>query len=63
MRYKDSVRYEIFLPYETTIFVEEPSNDDESEDNTIMVVITIAIAIAVGIFVIRRRKTEEIENS
>ncbi len=63
VRYKDSIRDEIFLPYETTIFVEEPSNDDESEDNTIMIVIPIAIAIAVGIFVIRRRKKEEIENS
>jgi len=63
VRYKDDVRDEIFLPYETTIFVEEPSNDEESEDNTIMIVIPILIAIAVGIFVMRRRKKEEIENS
>ncbi len=63
VRYKDDVRDEIFLPYETTIFVDEPSNDDESEDNTMMIAIPIAIAIAVGIFVMRRRKKEEIENS
>jgi hypothetical protein len=63
VRYKDDVRDEIFLPYETTIFVEKPSNDEESEDNTIMIVIPIVIAIAVGIFVMRRRKKEEIENS
>ena len=63
VRYKDDVRDEIFLPYETTILVDEPSNDDESEDNTMMIVIPIAIAIAVGIFVMRRRKKEEIENS
>jgi len=63
VRYKDDVREEIFLPYETTIFVEEPSNDEESEDNTIMIVIPIVIAIAAGIFVMRRRKKEEIENS
>jgi hypothetical protein len=63
VRYKDDVRDEIFLPYETTIFVEEPSNNEESEDNTIMIVIPIVIAIAVGIFVMRRRKKEEIENS
>jgi hypothetical protein len=63
VRYKDSVREEIFLPYETTIFVEEPSNDGESEDNTMMIIIPIAIAIAVTIFVIRRRKKEEIENN
>ena len=63
VRYKDDVRDEIFLPYETTIFVEKPSNNDESEDNTIMIVIPIVIAIAVAIFVMRRRKKEEIENS
>jgi hypothetical protein len=62
VRYKDSIRDEIFLPYETTILVEEPSND-EPEDNTMMIIIPIAIAIAVAIFVIRRRKKEEIENS
>jgi len=63
VRYKDDIREEIFLPYETTIFVEEPSNDEESEDNSIMIVIPIVIAIAAGIFVMRRRKKEEIENS
>ena len=62
VRYKDNVRDEIFLPYETTIFVEEPSND-ESEDNTVMIIIPIVIAIVVAIFVMRRRKKEEIENS
>jgi hypothetical protein len=63
VRYKDDVRDEIFLPYETTILVEEPSNNEESEDNTIMIVIPIVIAIAVGIFVMRRRKKVEIENN
>ncbi len=63
VRYKDSVRDEIFLPYETTIFVDEPSNNDESEDNTMMIVIPIVIAIAAAIFVMRRRKKEEIENN
>ncbi len=63
VRYKDDVRDEIFLPYETTILVEEPSNNDESEDNTMMIVIPIVIAIAAAIFVMRRRKKEEIENS
>ncbi len=63
VRYKDNVRDEIFLPYETTIFVEEPSNDDESEDYTMMIIIPIIIVITVGIFVMRRRKKEEIQNS
>jgi hypothetical protein len=63
VRYKDSVRDEIFLPYETTIFVDEPSNNDESEDYSMMIIISIVIAIAAAIFVMRRRKKEEIENN
>ncbi|MDH3676811.1 MAG: hypothetical protein OEQ12_00725 [Nitrosopumilus sp.] len=64
VRYKDNVRDEIFIPYETTIFVEEPSNDEGSEDNTMMFIIPIAaIAIVIGIILTRRRKKEEIENT
>ena len=58
VRYKDNVRDEIFLPYEATIFVEEPSDDNESEDNTLRFVIPVAIAIVIGIIVMRRRKKE-----
>ena len=58
VRYKDNVREEIFLPYETTIFVEEPQNDEESEDNTMMYIIPVIIAIAIGVIVMRRRKKE-----
>ena len=61
VRYKDNVREEIIIPYETTIFVEEPESENGSEDNTMMILIPIAIAVAVGIFVIRRRKKDEIE--
>ncbi|MFB5648603.1 MAG: COG1361 S-layer family protein, partial [Candidatus Nitrosomaritimum aestuariumsis] len=63
VRYKDNIREEIFLPYETTIFVEEPSNDEESEDNTMMIAIPVIIAIIVGFLLLRRRKKQEIENS
>ncbi len=58
VRYKDNIREEIFLPYETTIFVEEPQNDEESEDNTILYIIPVIIAIAIGVIVMRRRKKE-----
>ena len=63
VRYKDNVRDEIFLPYETTILVEEPSNENETEDNTIIIIIPIAIVIIVAIFIMRRRKKEEIQNN
>lgn len=58
VRYKDNIREEIFLPYETTIIVEEPTDDNESEDNTWMFIIPVAIAIVIGIIVMRRRKKE-----
>ncbi len=63
VRYKDDIREEHFIIHNSTIFLEELSNDGESDDNTMMIVIPIIIAIAVGIFVMRRRKKEEIENS
>ena len=63
VRYKDNIRDEILIPYQTTIFVEEPSNDDGSEDNTMIIVIPVIVAIAVGIILLRRRKKQEIENS
>jgi len=56
VRYKDGVRDEIFLPHDVTIFVQEPSNDDESEFDPTMIIIPIIVAIGVGIYVIRRRK-------
>jgi hypothetical protein len=63
VRYKDNIREEIFIPYETTIFVEEPSNDEGSEDNTMMIAIPTIIAIIVGIILLRRRKKQEIDAS
>ena len=63
VRYKDSVRDEVFLPYQTTIFVKEPSNDNQTEDFSILIVIPIVIVIGITIFVIRRRKNKEIKNN
>ena len=56
VRYKDGVRDEIFLPYETTIHVEEPSNVEESGPDPTMIIIPIIVVVGVGIYVIRRRK-------
>jgi hypothetical protein len=63
VRYKDNIREEIFIPYETTIFVEEPSNDDGSEDYTMIIAIPVIIAIIVGTILWRRRKKQEIDVS
>ena len=62
VRYKDSVRDEVFLPYQTTVFVKEPSNDNQTEDFSYLIVIPIVIAIGVTIFIIRKRKNKEITN-
>ena len=58
VRYKDGVRDEIFQTHDATIFVEKPSNDDESGSDPTMIIIPIVIAVGVGIYVIRRRKKQ-----
>ena len=56
VRYKDSVRDEIFLPYKTTILINEPSNLDENSSDPTMIIIPIILVIGFAIFIIRRRK-------
>ena len=56
VRYKDGIRDEIFLPYDATILVEEPSNDEEPGPDPTMIIIPIIAVIGIGIYVIRRRK-------
>ena len=56
VRYKDGVRDELFIVEDTTIFVNEPTNDDESGPDSSMIIIPVVIAIAVGIYIMRRRK-------
>jgi len=63
VRYKDNVRDEIFLNHDTTIFVQEPSNDDEGNLDPTMIIIPVILAIGVGIYIIRRRKKAAIEAS
>ena len=62
VRYKDSVRDEIFLTYDTTVTVKEFSSDEDSTDST-LVIIPIVIAIGVGIYLMRRRKKTAIETN
>jgi len=61
VRYKDDVRDEHFITHNSTIFVKEPSNDNEGGSDTNMIVIPIALAIGAGIYIIRRRKKAKIE--
>jgi len=63
IRYKDSVRDEIFLTHDTTIIVEEPSNDNEGDFDSTMIIIPIILAIGAGIYIMRRRKKVAIETS
>ena len=56
VRYKDSVRDEIFLPYETTILVNEISEVEENAFDPSLIAIPIILVIGVAIFMIRRRK-------
>ena len=63
VRYKDSLRDEIFLSHDTTIFLQEPSTDDESSPDSLMIIIPVVIAIAAGIYFMRRRsKTHQVKS-
>ena len=56
VRYKDSVRDEIFLNHDATIIVKEPSNVSENNSDPTIIIISILIVISAGIYIIRRRK-------
>ena len=60
VRYKDGVRDEIFVNHDTTIFIEEISNDEENGPDASLVIIPVVIAIGVGFFLMRRRKKQSI---
>lgn len=63
VRYKDSVRDEIFLTRDVTVYVTESSNDNEEGTDATMILIPIILAIGTGIYVMRRRKKAAIETS
>jgi hypothetical protein len=63
VRYKDSIKDEIFLTYDTTIFVKEPSNGNESSLDPTTIIIPIILVIGAGIYIMRRRKKAAIEAS
>jgi len=63
VRYKDSTRDEIFLTHDTTIFVKEPSNNDEEGLDPTIIIILIIMAIGAGIYIMRRRKNAIIKTS
>jgi hypothetical protein len=62
VRYKDSVRDEIFLSHNATIFVKEPPKT-ESGNNSQLILIPVVIAVAIGIYIFRRRKKLKIQPS
>lgn len=62
VRYKDSLRDEIFLTHDATISVAEPPKTESGNDLQ-LVIIPIAIAVAIGIYMIRRRKKLKIQTS
>jgi hypothetical protein len=63
VRYKDDVREEHFVTHDATIFVAEPSNNNEDNPDLTMIIIPIIVAIGVGIYIMRRRKKAKIEAS
>lgn len=62
VRYKDSIRDEVFLTHTATIFVKEPPKI-ESINYSQLIIIPIIIVAAIGIYMIRRRKKSKIQAS
>ena len=60
VRYKDSIRDEIFLIHNATIFVKEPPKIESGNDLQ-LIIIPIIIAAAIGVYMIRRRKKSKIQ--
>lgn len=63
IRYKDGIRDEIFLNHDTTIFLEEPINEDEGNPDTTLIIIPVLVAIGVGFYLMRRRKKQPLSVS
>ena len=62
VRYKDSIRDEIFLIHNATIFVKEPPKIESGNDLQ-LIIIPIIIVAAIGVYMIRRRKKSKIQAS
>jgi hypothetical protein len=62
IRYKDSIRDEIFLIHNATIFVKEPPKIESGNDSQ-LIIIPMIIAAVIGVYMIRRRKKSKIQTS
>ncbi len=60
--YKDDTREEIFVEHQDTIFVEEKSDNGESQFDPQIIIIPVVIAVGVGIFLIRRKRKQPAES-
>ena len=56
VRYKDSIRDEIFLTHDAIVNVEEPATNNENGPDLTMIVIPIILIVGAGIYIMRRRK-------
>ena len=63
VRYKDSIRDEIFLTHDTTIFVEKLSNNNNGSFDSTIIIIPIIILIGMIFYIIRRRKKTAIKTN
>ena len=62
VRYKDSVRDEIFISHETSILVEEPQGMDEPQVDYQLAIIPAAVGIGIAAIALRKRKKAKIES-
>ena len=63
VRYKDSIRDEIFITHEAIINVEEQATNDRGELDPTMIVIPILLIAGAGIYIMRKRKKAAVSAS
>ncbi len=58
VRYKDSIRDEIFLSHETSVYIEEPTDENDDEANYQLAIIPAIVGVGIAVFVLRKRKKQ-----
>ena len=63
VRYKDSIRDEIFITHDATVNVEKPVTNDEGGPDPTMILIPVILIVGAGIYIMRKRKKAAISAS
>ena len=63
VRYKDSIRDEIFITHDATVNLEKPASNEDGGPDPTMIVIPILLIAGAGIYIMRKRKKAAVPTS